>query len=152
MDTSALRMQAREQGWRVTLQRELILTALRAASGHLTPGEIYKRVSTKAPAVNRATVYRNLDFLCEVRLVVAAQIGGHMYYELAGAEPHHHLVCRQCDRIEPLSHQTLKEMLERIDREQSFVVDMDHLALFGLCAQCRQDRSAGRTRRPKHGR
>ena len=152
MDTGILRTRAREQGWRVTLQRELILAAIRAAGGHVTPGEIYKRVFVKAPAVNRATVYRNLDFLCEVRLVVAAQIGGQMYYELAGEEPHHHLVCRQCDRIEQISHQMLKDMLDRIDREQSFVVDMDHLALFGLCAQCRNDRSIGNTRRPKRGR
>jgi Fur family ferric uptake transcriptional regulator len=126
-----------QRGFRVTPQRQLIMDAICAGDGHSTPEEIYQRIHLKAPAVNRATVYRNLDFLCEMRLVVAAQIGGRMYYELAGAEPHHHLICRKCDQVEQISHQTLKELFDKIEREQSFVIDMDHLALFGLCEQCR---------------
>jgi Fur family ferric uptake transcriptional regulator len=128
----------RERGFRYTPQRRLILDAIRESGGHTTPEEICKSVVHKAPAVNRATVYRNVDFLCEVRLVVAAQIGGRMYYELAGEEPHHHLVCRQCNKIERISHRTVKDLFDKIEREQSFLVDMDHLALFGLCRTCRR--------------
>jgi Fur family ferric uptake transcriptional regulator len=128
----------RGHGFRFTPQRQLILEAIRAGDGHTTPDEIYRRVRVKAPAVNRATVYRNVDFLCEMRLVVAAQIGGQMYYELAGSEPHHHLVCRQCNVIEQIDHKTVKALFDKIEREQSFWIDMDHLALFGLCSDCRR--------------
>src|SRR6185369_5074779 len=121
----------RQHGFRVTPQRQLIMDAISEGDGHSTPEEIYQRVYAKAPAVNRATVYRNLDFLCEMRLVVAAQIGGQMYYELAGSEPHHHLICRKCNQMEQISHQTVKELFDKIDHEQYFLVDMDHLALFG---------------------
>jgi Fur family ferric uptake transcriptional regulator len=79
-----------------------------------------------------------VDFLCEVRLVVAAQIGGQMYYELAGKEPHHHLVCRKCNAIEQISHSTVKHFFDKVEREQSFLVDMDHLTLFGLCKACQR--------------
>lgn len=127
----------RQHGFRVTPQRQLIMDAISEGDGHSTPEEIYKRVYVKAPAVNRATVYRNLDFLCEMRLVVAAQIGGQMYYEMAGAEPHHHLICRKCNQVEQINHQVVKSLFDRIEREQSFLVDMDHLALFGLCKKCR---------------
>jgi Fur family ferric uptake transcriptional regulator len=127
----------RQHGFRVTPQRQLIMDAISEGDGHSTPEEIYQRVYAKAPAVNRATVYRNLDFLCEMRLVVAAQIGGQMYYELAGSEPHHHLVCRKCNQVEQINHQAVKGLFDQIEREQSFFVDMDHLALFGLCKKCR---------------
>jgi Fur family ferric uptake transcriptional regulator len=90
------------------------------------------------PHLNRATVYRNLDFLCEMRLVVAAQIGGHMVYEIAGDTPHHHLICRNCDKAAQISHATVKALFDKIEREQKFTVDMDHLALFGLCQKCRR--------------
>ena len=130
----------RERGFRVTPQRQLILDAICAGDGHTTPDEIYARVRVKTPHLNRATVYRNLDFLCEMRLVVAAQIGGHMVYEIAGDAPHHHLVCRNCNQVEQISHKTVKALFDKIEREQKFRVDMDHLALFGVCQKCRRKR------------
>lgn len=129
----------RERGFRVTPQRELILDAICEGGGHTTPEEIYQRVQARAPAVNRATVYRTLDFLCELRLVVAANIGGgRMVYEVAGEMPHHHLVCRTCGQVAQIGHETVKDLFVRIEREYQFTVDMDHLALFGLCQECRR--------------
>ena len=127
-----------QRGFRVTPQRQLILDAICEGDGHSTPEEICTRVSAKAPAVNRATVYRNLDFLCEMRLVVAARIGGQMLYEIASDTPHHHLVCRKCNKVERLSHAALKSFFAKIEREQQFKIDMDHLALFGLCRKCQR--------------
>jgi Fe2+ or Zn2+ uptake regulation protein len=122
----------------VTPQRQLILDAICEGGGHTTPEEIYERVRARTPHVNRATVYRNLDFLCDLRLVVAAQIGGQMYYEIAGDTPHHHLICRRCNRVEEISHDVVRSLFAKIEREQQFTVDMDHLALFGLCQKCRR--------------
>lgn len=138
-----------EKGFRFTPQRQLILGAIRRGGGHVTPEQISRAVMRRAPTVNRTTVYRNLDFLCEMRLVVAVQIGGRMYYELAGDEPHHHLVCRQCNEVRQLEHRTVKEFFDKIDREQAFSIDMDHLALFGLCRSCRRKlKSARRNTQP----
>lgn len=126
----------RSRGHRLTSQRQVILDAVRKAGGHSTPEEIYARVHTRNPAISRATIYRTLDFLCELRLVVAMQWGGQMYYEAASAQPHHHLICRSCGGIEQLDHVLLKTMFKAIDKKYQFRVDMDHIALFGLCAEC----------------
>ncbi|MEK9162801.1 MAG: Fur family transcriptional regulator [Chloroflexota bacterium] len=128
----------RERGFRVTPQRQLILDVICKCSNHTTPEAIYKRVRVKFPSVNLATVYRSLDFLCEMRLVVATQIGRKMYYEIAGESPHHHLVCRNCNKIEQIDHASMKSLFNKVEREQDFTVDMDHLTLFGLCAKCRR--------------
>ena len=127
----------REHGFRVTPQREAILDAICAGGGHSTPDEIFERVHAKVPAINRATVYRTLDFLCELRLVTAMRMGGQTYYEIAGDTPHHHLVCRKCGHVEEIGHDTVASLFAKINREQNFTVDVNHLALFGLCAQCR---------------
>ncbi len=127
----------RERGFRVTPQRQLILDAICAGGGHNTPEQIYARVRGETPALNRTTVYRNLDFLCDMRLVVAAQIGGQRVYEIAGQAPHHHLICRKCNKMEQIGHESLKGLFAKIEREQEFSVDMDHVALFGLCKKCK---------------
>ncbi len=133
-----------ERGFRNTLQRQFILEALRESKGHTTAEEIVERVQAKAAAVNRATVYRTLDFLCEQRLVVAANIGGQTVYELAGEEPHHHLVCLSCGGQEALEHCTVEPLFAKIERENGFAVQTNHLALFGLCRECRQAGEAGK--------
>jgi Fur family ferric uptake transcriptional regulator len=138
----------RERGFRVTPQRRLILDVVCECGGHCTPEDIFARVRVKAPVLNRATVYRSLDFLCELRLVVAAEIGGgRKVYELAGETPHHHLVCRTCGQVEQLDHAMAKTLFNRIAREKCFTVDMEHMALFGLCSKCRRARDSQPTLR-----
>lgn len=126
-----------ERGYRVTPQRQLILDAVCEGQGHTTMEEIFARVQAKAPAVNRATVYRTLDFLCELELVVAADLGGSTVYEIARKELHHHLVCLYCGQTDELSHAVVKTLFKRIERERGFEVKTNHLALFGVCRQCR---------------
>lgn len=116
----------------------MILDAICAGGGHTTPEEIYGRVHRRNAAVSRATVYRTVEFLCELRLVVAAQIGGQMYYEIATETPHHHLVCRQCNVVEAINHAAVAGLFDQIAHERQFLVDMDHLTLFGLCRRCQR--------------
>jgi Fur family ferric uptake transcriptional regulator len=126
-----------ERGFRVTPQRQLILDAICAAGGHTTFDEIFARVQRTSSAVNRATVYRALNFLCELRLVVGADLGGgHMVYEIAGDTPHHHLVCRACGAEQEVSHKTIKGIFARFERDHAFHLDLNHVALTGLCQAC----------------
>jgi Fur family ferric uptake transcriptional regulator len=138
-----------DRGFRVTPQRQLILDAICDGAGHTTPEEIYARVHARTSHLNRATVYRNLDFLCELRLVVAMQTGGQWYYEIASETPHHHLVCHNCNRVEELDHTALKNCFDKIERAFNFTVDMDHVALFGLCAKCRASAQRSSHRKSK---
>jgi len=137
----------RKRGFRVTPQRQLILDAICEGHGHTTFDEILARVQAKSNAVNRATVYRTLDFLTELRLVVAADVGdGRLVYEIAGETPHHHLVCLNCRHMQPLGHDAVKDLFAKIERDQGFQVETDHLALFGYCARCRNGQ--GKRRNP----
>lgn len=126
----------REQGYRVTPQRQLILDAICFGGGHTTVEEIYQRVHATAPAVNPATIYRTVTWLRELRLVTETRIGDKTYYEIAGETPHHHLVCRVCGKVEQMSHDTVRGLFATIEREQQFTVETNHLALVGVCQQC----------------
>jgi len=126
-----------DRGFRRTPQRQFVLDAVCEGNGHTNADEVVERVQAKAPAVNRATVYRTLEFLREQRLVFAADIGGQTVYEIAGKEPHHHLVCLKCGQQISLAHHLVKPFFAEIERDSGFVVETNHLALFGLCRECR---------------
>jgi Fur family ferric uptake transcriptional regulator len=124
-------------GYRLTPQRQLILAAVRRADDHVTPDEVYERVHRKNPAISRATIYRTLDFLCEMRLIHALHWGGQMYYEITDDQPHHHLVCRICGGMAECEHDLLQLLFEAVEKKHRFTIDMDHVALFGVCQRCR---------------
>lgn len=140
-DRSECAAQMRDQGFRVTPQRMLLLDAICEGNGHTTLDEIYDRVKAKAPGINQATVYRSLDFLCDLRLVVSAEIEGQTVYEIAGDTPHHHLVCRGCGADQELADYHFHELRAHLLQEHGFVAEIDHLAITGLCAKCSKRRN-----------
>ncbi len=127
----------RKRGYRLTPQRQLILDALHEADGHCTPEEIYTRVHAKSSAVNRTTVYRTLEFLVRLGLVSTAHVQDNQtIYELASEEPHHHLVCQQCDKVVQIDHQLVESTFSDLEEQTGFTISTDHLVLFGVCKQC----------------
>ncbi len=128
----------RKKGYRLTPQREMILEAIHA-EGHITADAIYQRVRATSPAVNLATVYRTLELLKALGIVTAIDTGdGCTHYELAGDQPHHHLVCEGCGTILELDCDVLAPLEEELCRRYGFQMNLSHLALFGTCPKCQK--------------
>ncbi len=134
----ALFQRIRGAGYRVTPQRQVILNIVLNGGGHLTIDQVYAQARQAAPTLNLVTVYRALNFFCEQRLMVAADIGGgRKVYEIAGARNHHHLVCRTCGKVERIEQEEVQGLFEQIEADYRFLIDMDHMAFFGLCSTCK---------------
>jgi Fur family ferric uptake transcriptional regulator len=118
----------------------MILEAVRRAETHVTPEQVYDRVHQRQPTISRATIYRTLDFLCEIRLIHAMYWGGQMYYEIVGDEPHHHLICRTCGGVKQIDHVLLDNLFQAIEQKHHFTIEMDHVALFGVCQSCQNSK------------
>ena len=87
----------REQGYRLTPQRNLIWEVLRDAGRHLTAEEVAAEVRRTLPDVNVSTVYRTLELLVSLDLVVETRLeGSACYYEVSPEPTHHHFVCTRC--------------------------------------------------------
>jgi len=125
------------EGYRMTMQRQLVLDAVCEAGGHASPEQIYEIVRRSTDAVNRTTVYRTLSLLQELRVIDAIPSnGGHLRYEVSGPRAHHHLICRRCGEDFEISHDLFEPFLERISERYGFVIDMTHLSLQGFCESC----------------
>jgi Fur family ferric uptake transcriptional regulator len=136
MGTGSWQTQLREKGYRLTPQRQLVLEAV-AALGHATPEEIVTAVRRTAGAVNISTVYRTLELLESLELVSHTHLGhGAPTYHAATLDDHVHLVCRDCGAVTEVAPETVSGVVERLAREEGFVADVGHLAIFGRCRDC----------------
>lgn len=128
----------RQAGHKLTPQRLMILSALRHADGHLTASEIYEQVRLDYPYVDISTIYRTLAVLKEMRLVSETDMGtGETIYEWVRQQRrHHHLICRGCAAVTSLDDTYLENLGAEIMAESGFKPDIDHFAIFGLCAGC----------------
>jgi Fur family ferric uptake transcriptional regulator len=126
----------RAKGLRLTAQRQLVLEAVHEL-GHATPDQIHARVSAVAAGVNITTVYRTLELLEELGLVTHAHLShGAPTYHSVGVEQHVHLVCRSCGGVNEVPSDTLGPLAATLEADRGFLVDLGHVALFGVCAEC----------------
>ena len=55
---------------RNTIQRQLVIAAVRFLADHPTADEVYERITMEYPDISKVTVYRNLNSLVESGLLV----------------------------------------------------------------------------------
>ena len=134
-DTAAV---LRAAGQKVTPQRMLILGSVRHAEGHVTASQVLDAVRHSYPYIDASTVYRTLAGAKELRLVSETDLGsGDNSFEWIGVNPHHHLICRVCGAVSALGEQHIQALAEALDREAGFSADIGHIAIFGVCRDCR---------------
>nr|WP_221467749.1 transcriptional repressor [Saccharopolyspora phatthalungensis] len=121
---------------RMTPQRQLVLDAVREL-GHATPEQVCRRVQGTASTVNITTVYRALDLLEELGLVRHTHLGhGAPTYSVEEHE-HVHLACHRCGKIDEVPTELLDDLSRELLTRFGFVLNATHLALSGLCRNCR---------------
>lgn len=133
----------KEKGYRLTPQRIMVIDALHAHDQHISAEEIYAQVKAKYPYANISTVYRTLDLMKELNLVNEIDLGdGRVRYHPAEKGHHHHLVCNRCGKVIDLPESALVSLSNSIARDYKFQADLRHLAIFGVCADCQDNKRA----------
>lgn len=126
----------RRTGQRVTAQRLVILGVLHAGE-HISADAILSRVERKLPAVNRSTVYRTLELFRDLGLVSETDLGGGVrQFELIEEVRHHHLICHGCGAITEFDDVLVAPLRQALHERHHFAATVDHLAVFGWCADC----------------
>jgi Fur family ferric uptake transcriptional regulator len=91
--------------------------------------------------VGRASVYRTLETLAELKLVQRLDLGsGEKRYEphQPSGEHHHHLVCDHCGQVQPFEDPELERALEKLAGRVDYAVDEHDVVLHGACGDCRE--------------
>ncbi|MGC9521655.1 MAG: Fur family transcriptional regulator [Anaerolineae bacterium] len=130
--------QLHARGFRLTPQREMVLSVLHDVEDFATAEEIYAQLSEMSASVNMSTVYRTLELLQELHLVVSIEPSdGQRRYELVGLHgPHCHLVCRDCGKVIGVDPEVIAPFAAQMHRAHGFEIELEHLSIPGLCEAC----------------
>jgi Fe2+ or Zn2+ uptake regulation protein len=124
------------RGQRATPQRNVILRELRRRAHHATADEIRVAVADDLPGTSGPTVYATLELLVELGLARRIDTGlGAALYD-GRLDPHAHLVCRACGRVDDLDEEIDTARAVTAAAETGFRAQGAELVISGLCAEC----------------
>jgi Fur family ferric uptake transcriptional regulator len=126
-------------GYRSGNARRAVVELLGRQRCCLSAQEIFDRLRAARRPVGIASVYRTLDTLVDLRLVKRIDAGdGVARFEPAdpGGDHHHHLVCRDCGKVEAFTDARLERAIGKVAGGLGYEVDEHEVVLTGACADC----------------
>ena len=101
--------------------------------------QIFLELKKEEPKVVQATVYNNLNTLCQKGLIRKLSIEGSpdRYDKI---RRHDHLVCKRCGALSDITFEDMTRDLERQLGEGILSYD---LKVFYLCSKCREKKEKG---------
>ncbi|MFG3205336.1 Fur family transcriptional regulator [Streptomyces sp. NPDC048192] len=132
----------KRKGLRSTSQRRAVLSALHG-SPHMTASDLEARIGVgKATAggLSRQGLYNVLEDLTKAHLIRCIEpAGSPTRYELRVGDNHHHLVCRNCGRIEDVDCAIgAAPCLDPVE-DKGFAIDEAEIIWWGLCTGCQAE-------------
>ena len=121
---------------RNTVQRQLVLNALKNLCNHPAADEIFEYVAKTHPSISKATVYRNLAALAKSgEITTIGVFGGSMHYD-HHCHKHHHFVCRTCKGIFDIEND-FSDVCGRAATDSGFIIEDCTMHFSGLCRDCK---------------
>lgn len=128
-----------EAGHKVTNARRVVVELILRRAGYFTAADIYEALGDVDPGIGRATVFRTLDLLYEMKLVEKAALadGSHRYL-LSQASHYQHITCSHCGAVRDFDESTLNELFQQVAHLTRFRIRGHRLEVFGLCENCQE--------------
>jgi Fur family transcriptional regulator, ferric uptake regulator len=126
----------RAHGGRATSSKRILLEVLFETEDHLSVEALAAAVQARTPDVHLSTIYRNLEDLQELGVIVHTHLGhGPATYQLASLA-HAHFLCESCGTVIEAPEAMFVGLAKSAKRELGFTIDPHHFAIHGRCAAC----------------
>ena len=123
---------------RNTIQRALVLNAVRSLHNHPTSADVYEAVREEHPNISRATVYRNLGVLARQGEILRVEVaGGADRYDFR-CSPHYHATCRVCGGVFDIDMPEPVDLPASVTDAHGFAIEGYDIVFEGVCSNCRE--------------
>ena len=136
--SAATARRLRRAGQRVTSQRLAVAAALSSSPRQVTAQELWERMRPRHRRLGRATVFRTMKLLTDLNILCRVLLeDGALHYRLSTRGHHHHLVCRDCGRVEDFSKCDVEPLVRELARATDYEIEGHWLEVYGRCETCR---------------
>lgn len=127
----------RERGVQVTAQRLAVLNAV-SANPHATADAVTESVKMVIGSISRQSVYDALGVMVDKGIIRRIQpAGSPARYEDRVDDNHHHVICRQCQRLEDVDCAVGYTPCLTASDDHGFTIDEAEVIYWGICPTCR---------------
>ena len=120
-----------KRGFKLTNQRELVISILESSKDHPDVDELFTRALEKDKSVSIATVYRTVKLLEDANFIEKLEFGdGRARYEESG-EHHEHLIDVETGEVIEFIDHELEELKEKIANRMGYKLVGHKLELYG---------------------
>jgi Fur family ferric uptake transcriptional regulator len=124
---------------RLTTQRQIILEELGKVTSHPTANEVYDMVRQRLPRIGLGTVYRNLELMADIGIILKLEVGGTQKRFDATVEPHYHIRCSSCGKVND-AHMAIQEQInEMAEKASNYKILGHHIEFSGICENCSEE-------------
>ena len=116
-------------------QRELIIETLKNTDTHPTAETVYRTLKSAYPKLSLATVYRNLNQLCDMGVIKKLNIANSSDRFDGNMETHYHMYCKVCRKVIDIKASVSSWQALLLPNTSHHVEACDVL-FFGTCASC----------------
>ncbi len=119
-----------------------ILEIISSSHAHMTAEQVFFTLKQEYPGVVLATVYNNLNSLCQQGKIRKISVEG-CPDRYDRNTRHDHLVCRRCGSLADIH---LEDITAQLEQQTGFVIDGYDLKIQYLCPRCRAAQDSGQDR------
>ena len=123
---------------RNTIQKQLVIAAVRSLENHPTADEVYNCIISEYPDISKGTVYRNLNTLVETGLLnkIAVPSGADRYDHIL--TKHYHIQCMNCGAFEEVETKYIKDLDGKISQSTGYQIENRGIVFSGICPKCQK--------------
>ena len=126
----------RRSGLRITHQRFHVFQEVARSDQHPDAETIRRRLRRRLPNLSLDTVYRTLRLLEELGVASVVFTDPERVRYDGNPEPHHHLVCTKCRRVDDFYLEDAREFRLPKELRSWGRVTSSHLEVRGICSRC----------------
>lgn len=128
----------RARGLQVTAQRIAVIHAV-SANPHATANDIAGAVRDELGTISRQAVYDSLSTLGDHGIIRCIQpAGSPARYEDRVDDNHHHIACRQCDKVVDVDCAVGDVPCLTPAQDWDFDIDEAEVIYWGTCPECKE--------------
>ncbi|MBW5390459.1 Fur family transcriptional regulator [Brachyspira hampsonii] len=124
---------------RNTIQKQVILNAVRELKNHPTSEEVYNYIKPNFPSISLGTVYRNLNLLSETKEIQKLSIidDAVRFDHITNDHYHYHFQCGKCKKLMDIPMEYQKKLDELVSKEYDVDVFKHDIVFTGTCKNCK---------------